>query len=94
MPTAEQGLTVSQLAARAGAFQLSPIDLEVPPDRVLVVLGPSGAGKTMLLETLAGLRPQVSGQVHLAGTSQELLPFEWIPDDFVGEIGRQKLLFF
>jgi ABC-type sulfate/molybdate transport systems ATPase subunit len=76
VPTAEQGLTVSQLAARAGAFQLSPIDLEVPPDRVLVVLGPSGAGKTMLLETIAGLRPQVSGQVHLAGTELTHLPPE------------------
>ncbi len=76
MPTAEQGLTVSQLAARAGAFQLSPIDLEVPPDRVLVVLGPSGAGKTVLLETIAGLRPQVSGQVHLAGIQLTHLPPE------------------
>ncbi len=68
MPTADPGLSISGLSAQAGSFTLGPVSLDIPPDRVLVVLGPSGAGKTMLLETIAGLRPQYSGEISLAGT--------------------------
>lgn len=68
MPTADRGLGISGLSAQAGSFSLGPVSLDIPPDRVLVVLGPSGAGKTMLLETIAGLRPQRGGQIRLAGT--------------------------
>jgi ABC-type Fe3+/spermidine/putrescine transport system ATPase subunit len=76
VPTAERGLTVSGLSAQAGSFTLGPVSLGVPPDRVLVVLGPSGAGKTMLLETIAGLRPQQAGQIMLAGADITGLPPE------------------
>ena len=76
MPTANGGLSVSGLSARAGSFTLGPVSLDVPADRVLVVLGPSGAGKTMLLETIAGLRPQQAGQISLAGTDITSLPPE------------------
>jgi ABC-type sulfate/molybdate transport systems ATPase subunit len=74
--TADHRLVVSALTATAGAFTLGPIDLAVPAGRVLAVLGPSGAGKTMLLETIAGLRPQQSGQIRLAGTDLDVLPPE------------------
>jgi len=76
VPTADRGLRVGGLSARAGSFTLGPVSLDVPADRVLVVLGPSGAGKTMLLETIAGLRPQQAGQVSLAGTDITGLPPE------------------
>jgi molybdate/tungstate transport system ATP-binding protein len=68
VPTTDRGLGVSGLSVRAGSFTLGPVSLDVAAGRVLVVLGPSGAGKTMLLETIAGLRPQRAGQVRLAGT--------------------------
>jgi ABC-type Fe3+/spermidine/putrescine transport system ATPase subunit len=76
VPTTEAGLTVTGLAGRAGTFAVGPVDLTVPAGRVMVVLGPSGAGKTMLLETIAGLRPQHSGQIRLAGTDLTGLPPE------------------
>jgi ABC-type Fe3+/spermidine/putrescine transport system ATPase subunit len=76
VPTANPGLSISRLTAQAGPFKLGPVSLDIPPDRVLVVLGPSGAGKTVLLETIAGLRPQQSGQVSLAGTDITGLPPE------------------
>jgi molybdate/tungstate transport system ATP-binding protein len=76
VPTADRGLRVSGLSAQAGAFTLGPVSLDIPADRVLVLLGPSGAGKTMLLETIAGLRPQHAGQVSLAGTDITGLPPE------------------
>lgn len=64
---AADGLGVSRLTARAGAFEVGPIDLHVAPGRVLVVLGPSAAGKTVLLDTIAGFRIPAGGEVHLAG---------------------------
>jgi molybdate transport system ATP-binding protein len=64
---ADSGLLIRGLATRSGSFELEGIDLEVAPDRVLVVLGPSGAGKTMLLHTIAGFRQATAGQVHLNG---------------------------
>ena len=76
MPTADRGLSISGLTAQAGSFTLGPVSLNIPPDRVLVVLGPSGAGKTVLLETIAGLRPQHSGQISLAGADITGLPPE------------------
>jgi molybdate transport system ATP-binding protein len=76
VPTADHGLTVSALTSSAGTFTLGPIDLAVPAGRVLALLGPSGAGKTMLLETIAGLRAQQSGQIGLDGTDLTTLPPE------------------
>ncbi len=65
MSVADSGLLVRGLATRAGSFQLQGIDLDVRHDEVLVILGPSGAGKTMLLHTIAGFRQATAGQVHL-----------------------------
>jgi ABC-type Fe3+/spermidine/putrescine transport system ATPase subunit len=76
VPTTSPGLRISELTARAGSFTLGPVSLHIPPDRVLVILGPSGAGKTVLLETIAGLRPQQSGQITLAGADITGLPSE------------------
>jgi ABC-type Fe3+/spermidine/putrescine transport system ATPase subunit len=72
----DSGLTVRGLTAEAGSFRLGPVDLAVPPGRVLVVFGPSGAGKTMLLETIAGLRRPHRGHIRLAGTDLAGLPPE------------------
>lgn len=76
MPTADHGLTVSELTGQAGSFHLGPVSLAIAPGQVLAVLGPSGAGKTMLLETIAGLRPQRSGHIRLAGADLTTLPPE------------------
>lgn len=76
MPTADRGLTITGLSSQAGSFTLGPVSLHIPPDRVLVVLGPSGAGKTMLLETIAGLRPQQTGHISLAGNDITSVPPE------------------
>jgi ABC-type sulfate/molybdate transport systems ATPase subunit len=76
VPTAEAGLAVSDLAGQAGSFRLGPVSLAIAPGQVLAILGPSGAGKTMLLETIAGLRPHRSGTITLAGTDITTRPPE------------------
>ena len=58
-------LVVDQLGVAAGGFRLSAIDLAVDAGEYFVVLGPTGAGKTILLETIAGLRRVRSGAVHI-----------------------------
>jgi ABC-type sulfate/molybdate transport systems ATPase subunit len=76
VPAADRGLLVSDLTGQAGPFRLGPVSLAIPPGQVLAVLGPSGAGKTMLLETIAGLRPHGSGRIRLTGTDITALPPE------------------
>ena len=54
------------ITCRVGDFTLET-DFEVDPGQVLVLFGPSGAGKTTTLRSIAGLlRPQ-RGQVQLSG---------------------------
>ena len=76
MVLAEGGLVIQGLRARAGSFELGPIDLDVECDRVLAILGPSGAGKTMLLETIAGFRAAAAGAISLGGRQLGQLPPE------------------
>lgn len=76
MALAESGLIIQGLRARAGSFELGPIDLDVECDRVLAILGPSGAGKTMLLETIAGFRAAAAGTISLGGRQLGQLPPE------------------
>jgi ABC-type Fe3+/spermidine/putrescine transport system ATPase subunit len=46
-----------------GKFSLKDVSLRVGRGEYLVVLGPCGAGKTLLLETVAGLHAPASGTV-------------------------------
>ncbi len=48
-----------------GAFELGPISLEIADGDYWVVLGPSGSGKSMLLQTLAGAFVPDSGGLHM-----------------------------
>jgi ABC-type sugar transport system ATPase subunit len=51
----------------AGAPVLEGIDLEIPSGELLVVLGPSGFGKTTLLRLIAGLESPGAGRVWIDG---------------------------
>jgi ABC-type Fe3+/spermidine/putrescine transport system ATPase subunit len=70
------GLAVTGLTAQAGSFAVGPVDLAAPAGQVLVLLGPSGAGKTVLLDTIAGLRPARAGQIRLGGADITAMPPE------------------
>ena len=44
-------------------FAVKDIDLEIQKGEYFVILGPSGAGKTIILEMIAGLLPPDSGKI-------------------------------
>jgi ABC-type sugar transport system ATPase subunit len=60
-------LEVQEIALRAGSFRLGPITLAVGDGEYLIVLGPTGSGKTLTLESIAGLRRLESGRVLMNG---------------------------
>ncbi len=60
----------------AGAFSVGPLDLDVPAGEYAVLLGPSGAGKTLVLEALAGVRRVRAGRLFVDGADVTRLPAE------------------
>ena len=48
---------------------LRGIDLEIPADRLTVILGPSGSGKTTLLNLIGGIDSPTAGDLLYAGRS-------------------------
>ena len=58
-------LRISELRFARKAFELGPIDLEAQGGRMLVLIGPSGGGKTTLLRLIAGLEAASGGSITL-----------------------------
>ncbi|CDW92982.1 MULTISPECIES: ABC transporter ATP-binding protein [unclassified Thiomonas] len=59
-----------------GAWQSAVVDLQVPRGQTLVLLGHNGAGKSALLDTLAGFLPARAGQVQLGAQDLTAQPPE------------------
>lgn len=64
------------VCARAGSFTLRDVSFVVPAGAYTVLAGPTASGKTTLLEVIAGVRPIVSGMVHLHGEDATRMPPE------------------
>jgi len=58
-------IRLENITRRFGAFLLEGLDLEVPRGQYWVLLGPSGAGKTLLLHLIAGLHHPDRGRLLL-----------------------------
>jgi len=56
-------LELCGIGKRLGTFSLEDVSLELAPDEYFVLLGPSGVGKTVLLEIVAGLIAPDAGRV-------------------------------
>jgi molybdopterin-binding protein len=67
-------LQIHNLSKDLGEFALRDVDLDIGPGEYLVIIGPTGAGKTILLETIAGIYPPDSGTIALKGRDITLLP--------------------
>ena len=58
-------LRIESLSIQLGEFQIRDISLEIQPNEYFIILGPTGAGKTILLETIAGIHSPDSGRIWL-----------------------------
>ncbi len=65
---AREGLAFRGIGASFGKnVVLHEVGLSVEPGETLVLFGPSGAGKTVLLRAIAGLDPRSTGEVRIDG---------------------------
>ena len=60
-------IAIEDLHIDLGDFALKGINLEVEDGDYLMILGPTGAGKTILLETIAGIYEPDRGKIILDG---------------------------
>ena len=60
-------IQIKNLCVDLGDFLLRDINLNVGAGEYFIILGPTGAGKTVLLESIAGLYPLKSGEIWLRG---------------------------
>jgi len=80
-------IVVEDLLVEAGDFRLEVERLEVGEGEYLVVLGPSGVGKTLLLHAIAGLVMPRRGRILIGGRDATYLPPEargvaLVPQDY------------
>ncbi len=60
-------LRIENLHINLGEFYLNDISLSIDRGDYLVIIGPTGAGKTILLESIIGFWPPDRGQIYLEG---------------------------
>lgn len=81
-------IEIKNLSIKIGDFSLRDINLVIRDKEYLVVLGPTGAGKTVLMECLAGLHRIKQGEIWTDDMNITHLPPEerkigYVPQDYV-----------
>ncbi len=79
-------IEVRGLNLAAGKFRIEDLSLHLAGGVFNILLGPTGSGKTLLLESIMGLRKIQSGQIFMGGTEIQQLPPEkrgigYVPQD-------------
>jgi len=69
-------LRLRDIRVTLGDFALNKISLHVKHGEYMVLLGPTGTGKTVLLETIAGMHHIESGNIFIHGRDATRLPPE------------------
>lgn len=83
-------LKVEQLSKRLGDFVISDASFEVAEGEYFVLLGASGVGKTVLLETITGIITVDSGSIKLNGRD---ITHEKIQKRDIGLVYQDQALF-
>lgn len=60
-------IEIRGLKVHLGEFRLNDIELTIDEAGFFVLMGPTGAGKTVLLEAVAGLVPVLGGSIAIGG---------------------------
>ncbi|MDH4179717.1 MAG: ABC transporter ATP-binding protein [Armatimonadota bacterium] len=84
---AQAVVQVRGVSLRLGEFAVHDADLEVRQGEYFVLLGPTGAGKTVVLECVAGLHRPDRGDVYVDGervneAPPELRGLGYLPQDY------------
>jgi molybdate/tungstate transport system ATP-binding protein len=69
-------ITLENLTYNLGSFSLKEISLEISKNEYFVLLGPTGAGKTLTLELMAGFYVPDKGRILINGVDVTHLPPE------------------
>ena len=69
-------IAFERVSLRLGSFSLKDVSLSINRGDYYFIIGPSGAGKTVLLEAIAGLHRPDSGRILLRGKEITDLPPE------------------
>jgi len=69
-------ITVQGLNISLPEFNLIDVNLSIEESEFFVLMGPTGAGKTVLLEAMAGLVPIKSGRIFIGERDVTTLPPE------------------
>ncbi len=69
-------LSIRNLSVRLGDFSLEKVSFDVTEGSYCCLLGASGAGKSVLLETVIGAFPPQEGRIFLRGRDVTVLPPE------------------
>jgi len=69
-------IRVDSLGLCFGGFCLRDVSFAVAPGEFFALMGPTGSGKTLILESIAGLVDQARGGIHIAGQRVDGLPPE------------------
>lgn len=79
-------IELRELGLRRGGFSLRGVNLRIAGGECFVLVGPSGAGKTLLIESVLGVSQPDTGQVLVDGRDVTRLPpeqraFSYVPQD-------------
>jgi molybdate transport system ATP-binding protein/molybdate/tungstate transport system ATP-binding protein len=78
---------IQDVHIKVGEFELDAIDLKVDEGQYFILLGTTGVGKTILLETLAGIHRVARGRIYIDSQDVTHLPPEerrisYVPQDY------------
>jgi len=81
-------LVIDDLRTTAGEFHLEGVSITAEAGSYGVLLGPPGSGKSVLVETICGLRTATSGMIEIDGEDVTGLPprrrsVGYVPQDYV-----------